>query len=157
MTSESADAVLAGPPTSTIVRRGLSGRFRVAAIGAAAVVGLGIGLVLIAPPAKPDDLVPVLIAIGALCLSILARDRASGLAWASLVVASLAGSSVPISLSRGADRRGFTAESAADAVRSGSRGLADLARRASAVGGSLIIDARDPTGTIVRFDWPARS
>lgn len=103
MSSESADAVWTGPSPSTVVRRGLSGRFRAAAIGAAAVVGLGIGLVLIAPPANPDDLVPVLIAIGALCLAILARHRAPGLAWASLVVSSLAASSVPISLSRGAD------------------------------------------------------
>ena len=53
------------------------------------------------------------------------------------------------------DGRGFTSATAADAVRSGSRGLADLARRASAVGGSLAIDARQPSGTIVRFDWPA--
>jgi signal transduction histidine kinase len=53
------------------------------------------------------------------------------------------------------DGRGFTSATATDAVRSGSRGLADLARRAAAVGGSLAIDARQPSGTIVRFDWPA--
>ena len=92
-----------GRPAPTVARRRLSGRFRVAFIGAVAVVGLGIGLVLVAPPAHPDDLVPVLIAVGALCLAILARHRAAGLAWASLVVASLAASSIPISLSRGAD------------------------------------------------------
>jgi signal transduction histidine kinase len=53
------------------------------------------------------------------------------------------------------DGRGFTSATATDAVRSGSRGLVDLARRASAVGGSLAIDARQPSGTIVRFEWPA--
>ena len=112
MTGPPADAIDAagrvathsmGQHPSMIAPRGLSGRFRAATIGAAAVVGLAIGLSLVARPTNPADLVPVLIAVGALCLGVLARHRAPGLAWAALVLASLAASSVPISLSRAAD------------------------------------------------------
>ena len=53
------------------------------------------------------------------------------------------------------DGRGFDAATATGALRSGARGLADLTRRASAVGGSVAIEAGRQAGTVVRFEWPA--
>jgi signal transduction histidine kinase len=85
---------------STIDGRRLSRRFRASVLGAASVLALAIVLVVLAPPASPDDLLPILVSGGALCVGILARYRAPGLAWASLVVASLAAAGVPIALSR---------------------------------------------------------
>jgi len=49
------------------------------------------------------------------------------------------------------DGRGFDP---ADPVRPGARGLADLARRASEVGGNVRISAGPESGTIVAFAWP---
>ena len=45
----------------------------------------------------------------------------------------------------------------ADPVRTGARGLQDIARRARAVGGSVVIESGSPagSGTVVRFEWPA--
>ncbi len=85
---------------TTIGGRPLSRRFQASVIGAASVLGLAVVLVVLAPPASPDDLLPILVSGGALCVGILARHRAPGLAWASLVVASLAAAGVPIALSR---------------------------------------------------------
>ncbi len=80
-------------------------RFVGAALGAGTVVALAAALVLLGPPLRPDDLLPVLVAGGALCLGLLARHRAPGLGWASLVVASLVAAGVPIAFSRAADPR----------------------------------------------------
>ena len=46
---------------------------------------------------------PPLFAGGALCLGLLVRHRVPGLAWASLVFASLVAAGVPIALSRAVD------------------------------------------------------
>jgi signal transduction histidine kinase len=45
----------------------------------------------------------------------------------------------------------------ADPIRTSARGLNDIARRAGAVGGKVVIEAASParSGTVVRFDWPA--
>jgi signal transduction histidine kinase len=56
-----------------------------------------------------------------------------------------------VRLSIADDGRGFDP---VDPVRPGARGLSDLGRRATAVGGRIAIDAGRPTGTVVRFDWP---
>ena len=74
-----------------------------AAIGAAGVVAMGAVLVVLGPRASPGDFMPVLVAAGAVCLGLLARHRARGLAWASFVAASLIAAGIPISLSRAAD------------------------------------------------------
>ena len=55
-----------------------------------------------------------------------------------------------VRLSIADDGRGFDPT---DPGRLGARGLADLGRRAAAVGGSVAIAAGEPTGTVVRFDW----
>ena len=55
------------------------------------------------PPGRPLDLVPPLVASGALCLGLLVRHGVPGLAWLSLVFASLAAAGIPIALSRGVD------------------------------------------------------
>jgi two-component system, NarL family, sensor kinase len=45
-----------------------------------------------------------------------------------------------------------------DPIRTSARGLNDIARRAAAVGGRVVIESASPagSGTVVRFDWPAR-
>ena len=45
----------------------------------------------------------------------------------------------------------------ADPVRTSARGLNDIARRARAVGGRVVIESASPAmpGTVVRFEWPA--
>jgi signal transduction histidine kinase len=88
---------------SATARRSLPIRFMAAAIGAGAVVALAIGLVVLGPPSRPLDLLPPLVATGALCLGLLVRHRVPGLAWASLVFASLVAAGIPIALSRGVD------------------------------------------------------
>jgi signal transduction histidine kinase len=88
---------------SATVKRSLPMRFMAAAIGAGAVVALAIGLVVLGPPSRPLDLLPPLVATGALCLGLLVRHRVPGLAWASLVFASLVAAGIPIALSRGVD------------------------------------------------------
>jgi len=97
---EPAAAVGATVPPSMTDSRRLSTRFRASLVGAAAVLGLAIVLDVLAPPANPDDLLPILVSGAALCVGILARYRAPGLAWASLVLSSLAAAGVPIALSR---------------------------------------------------------
>ena len=44
-----------------------------------------------------------------------------------------------------------------DPIRTSARGLNDIARRARAVGGRVVIESASPagSGTVVRFDWPA--
>jgi signal transduction histidine kinase len=88
---------------SATARGRLSARFVAAAIGAGAVVALADALVLLGPPSRPLDLLPPLVATGALCLGLLVRHRVPGLAWASLVFASLVAAGIPIALSRGID------------------------------------------------------
>jgi signal transduction histidine kinase len=100
VTGEPAAALGATVAPSTIDGQRLSRRYWASVIGAALVLGLAIVLVVLAPPARADDLLPILVSGGALCVGILARHRAPGLAWASLVVASLAAAGVPIALSR---------------------------------------------------------
>jgi hypothetical protein len=100
VTGEPVAAVGATVAPSTHGGRRLSRRFRASLFGAASVLALAIVLIVLAPPASPDDLLPILVSAGALCVGILARRRAPGLAWASLVVASLAAAGVPIALSR---------------------------------------------------------
>ena len=100
MTGEPAAAVGPTVAPSTIDGQRLSRRFWASVIGAASVLALAIVIVVLAPPASADDLLPILVGGGALCVGILARHRAPGLAWASLVVASLAAADVPIALSR---------------------------------------------------------
>jgi signal transduction histidine kinase len=100
VTGEPAAAVGATVAPSTIDGQRLSRRFWASVIGAASVLALAIVVVVQAPPASADDLLPILVSGGALCVGILARHRAPGLAWASLVVASLAAADVPIALSR---------------------------------------------------------
>jgi signal transduction histidine kinase len=100
VTGEPAAAVGATVAPATIDGQRLSRRFWASMIGAASVLALAIVLVVLAPPASADDLLPILVSGAALCVGILARHRAPGLAWASLVVASLAAAGVPIALSR---------------------------------------------------------
>lgn len=84
-------------------RARLPARFIGATIAASAVVALAAALVALGPARRPLDLLPILVATAALCLGLLARHRAPGLAWASLVAASLVAAGIPISLSRAAD------------------------------------------------------
>ena len=77
-------------------------RFGAAAIGAALVVGLAMVLVATRSGAA-EDVPPALAGIGGLCLALLARRAAPGLAWVALILASLVASAVPIGLSRQAD------------------------------------------------------
>ena len=86
-------AAAAGPPT----------RFLAAAIGASGVVFLAAVVVMLGRPSGLDELVPVLAAGGLLCLALLVRHRVPGLAWGSLVGASLAAAGVPIAISRTID------------------------------------------------------
>jgi signal transduction histidine kinase len=86
-----------------------------------------------------------------------ALDNAVRHAAAKEITLTVSVSAERIRLKIADDGRGFTSASATEAIRSGSRGLADLARRASAVGGSLTVEGRQPSGTIVHFDWPAKA
>jgi signal transduction histidine kinase len=83
----------------------------------------------------------------------LALDNAVRHAAASQVTIGLLIGPDLVRLSIADDGRGFDP---ADPIRPGARGLADLGRRATAVGGSVAIAAGPAVGTIVRFDWPAR-
>lgn len=87
----------------TDTRSALPTRFVAAAIGASGVVGLTSLLVILGPPLRSEELLPVLVAAGGLCLAVLVRRRVPGLAWASLVAAALVAAGVPIALSRAAD------------------------------------------------------
>jgi signal transduction histidine kinase len=90
-------------PAPTVGGSRLSTRFWLATIGAASVVGLALALMFLAPLAALSDLTPALVAAATLCVALLARLRAPGLAWASLVVSSLVAATIPISFSRAAD------------------------------------------------------
>lgn len=92
-------AVAAGPPGRVATSPGL----RLAAVGSAVVVGLAWLIIVLDPPRTLSELVPLLVASGALCGGLLARQRVPGLAWPSLVVAALIASGVPIAISRAAD------------------------------------------------------
>jgi signal transduction histidine kinase len=78
-------------------------RFWLAAAGASVVLAIAAVLVALAPPSKPDDLLPPLVAAAGLCIGVLARRWAPTVAWLALIVASLVASSVPIAVSRSAD------------------------------------------------------
>jgi signal transduction histidine kinase len=54
------------------------------------------------------------------------------------------------------DGIGLDPAAAIDLARSGARGMADLTRRAAAVGGELEVGSNGARGTRVRFRWPAR-
>jgi signal transduction histidine kinase len=82
----------------------------------------------------------------------LAVDNAIRHAAASQIAITVAVAPDRIRLSIADDGRGFDP---ADPVRPGARGLVDLGRRASAVGGSLEIAPGDRSGTVVRLEWPA--
>ena len=82
----------------------------------------------------------------------IALDNAVRHAAASHVTIGIACASDRVRLSVADDGRGFDA---ADPTRPGARGLADLGRRAASVGGTVTIESDHPTGTVVRFDWPA--
>jgi signal transduction histidine kinase len=82
----------------------------------------------------------------------LALDNAVRHAAATRVTIVIGVAADRVRLSIADDGRGFDAS---DPVRPGARGLSDLGRRATAVGGRVAIEAGRPTGTVVRFDWPA--
>jgi signal transduction histidine kinase len=86
-----------------------------------------------------------------------ALDNAVRHAAATEITISMTISPERVRLEIADDGRGFDATTAAGAMRSGARGLADLIRRASAVGGSVAIEAGQSAGTVVRFEWPARA
>jgi signal transduction histidine kinase len=81
--------------------RGVS-RLKASIVGAAIVVGLA-ALLVLGRSWTVDDLVPILVGVGGVCLALLARGIAPGLAWVALILASLVASGVPIGLSRAAD------------------------------------------------------
>jgi signal transduction histidine kinase len=78
-------------------------RFAAAVLGAAFVVGLAATLVVLDRPWIPDELVPVLIGGAGLCLALVARRTAPGLAWTALILGSIVAAGVPVALSRLAD------------------------------------------------------
>jgi len=82
----------------------------------------------------------------------LAVDNAVRHAGASQIAITVAVAPDRLGLSISDDGRGFDP---AGAVRPAARGLVDLGRRASAVGASLQIVPGDPSGTVVRLEWPA--
>jgi signal transduction histidine kinase len=82
----------------------------------------------------------------------LALDNAVRHAAATHVTIGIACASDRVRLSVADDGRGFDPR---DPSRPGARGLADLGRRAAGVGGRVTIESGHPTGTVVRFDWPA--
>jgi signal transduction histidine kinase len=82
----------------------------------------------------------------------LALDNAVRHAAASRITIVVAVAPDRVRLSIADDGRGFDP---ADPIRPAARGLSDLGRRAIAVGGTVAIEAGRPTGTVVRFDWPA--
>jgi signal transduction histidine kinase len=82
----------------------------------------------------------------------LAIDNAIRHAGASRITIGIAVAPDHLRLSVADDGRGFEPT---DPVRVGARGLQDQARRAAAVGGRIAIGADTPSGTIVRFEWPA--
>jgi len=84
----------------------------------------------------------------------LAVDNAVRHAGASQIAVSVAVAPDRLALSISDDGRGFDP---AGPVRPAARGLVDLGRRASAVGASLEIVPGDPSGTVVRLEWPARA
>ena len=81
----------------------------------------------------------------------LALDNAIRHAVATHVTIAIAYAPERVWLSIADDGRGFDP---ANPVRPGARGLADLGRRAVAIGASVTIEAGEPNGTVVRFDWP---
>jgi signal transduction histidine kinase len=82
-----------------------------------------------------------------------ALDNAVRHAAASRIEINVAMAPDHVAVSIADDGTGFEP---ADPVRAGARGLVDLRRRAAAIGGSVKIEARRPSGTIVRFEWPSR-
>ncbi|HEX5825428.1 MAG TPA: ATP-binding protein [Candidatus Limnocylindrales bacterium] len=85
-------------------------------------------------------------------IALVAIDNGIRHAAASRITIHVAVAPDRVGLSIADDGRGFDPT---DPVRPGARGLSDLGRRAVAVGGRVAIEAGQPTGTIVRFEWPA--
>ena len=85
----------------------------------------------------------------------IALDNAVRHAAAAEITISVSISPASVRLAVADDGTGFDPAMAADAMRSGGRGLADLTRRATAVGGSIAIQPGQPSGTTVLFAWPA--
>jgi signal transduction histidine kinase len=86
-----------------------------------------------------------------------ALDNAVRHAAASEIRISVSTSAQGVRLEIADDGRGIDQAAAAGSGQSGGRGLTDLRRRASAVGGSVVIEARQAGGTVVRFSWPAEA
>jgi signal transduction histidine kinase len=84
-----------------------------------------------------------------------ALDNAVRHAFAAEIAIFVSTSVERVSLEIRDDGQGIDASAAAEALRAGARGLADLSRRATAVGGSISIQPGNRAGTVVRFDWPA--
>jgi signal transduction histidine kinase len=99
---EHVDSVTVPEATSPAGTMRRPARFGAAAVGGALVVGLAVALVA-ARPWTAGDVLPALAGVGGLCLALLARSAAPGLAWVGLIVAALVASAVPIGLSRQAD------------------------------------------------------
>lgn len=97
------EALPAGPAVAQARPIRLPTRFPAALAGAAFVVGLAAILVVLDRPRKPDELVPVLIGGAGLCLGLVARRTAPGLAWTALILGSVVAAGVPVALSRLAD------------------------------------------------------
>ena len=82
----------------------------------------------------------------------LALDNAVRHAAATRITIGLSVAPDRVRLSIADDGRGLDP---ANPVRPAARGLADLGRRAAAVGGTVAIESGTAAGTIVRFEWPA--
>ncbi|HEY8800078.1 MAG TPA: hypothetical protein VIM20_05715 [Candidatus Limnocylindrales bacterium] len=105
MTRAGTDALEEVPPRAAGRDRRLSmpSRFTAALVGAGSVVGLAAILVVLDGTSVASDLLPVLIGAAGVCLALIARRSAPGLAWMALILASLVAASIPIGLSRAAD------------------------------------------------------
>ena len=105
MTRAGTDALEEVPPRAAGRDRHLliPSRFNAAVVGAGFVVGLAAILVVLDGTSVASDLLPVLIGAAGVCLALIARRSAPGLAWMALILGSLVAASIPIGLSRAAD------------------------------------------------------
>jgi signal transduction histidine kinase len=85
----------------------------------------------------------------------LALDNAVRHAAASQLVVSIQLAPGRVTVEVADDGTGLDPTLAGEAARSGGRGLVDLQRRATAVGGWVEVADREPSGTSVRFTWSA--
>lgn len=96
-----APAIQAGARSSLSVAR--PGAFALAVVGTALIVGLAGLLIALEPPRLATGYLPPLAGLGFLIFALLIRHTSPGLSWASLVLASLIASGVPIDAAREAD------------------------------------------------------